>query len=129
MHTKGRFGVSRNTNELVGIADDALDDDILVRELKDLEKNAKDDEDADVKLPEMAQHFLVFIATTWVPEGKIQFLVARWGLKTITGAWLAINIEMVITSLAHYGFIVDTVAGDGASENRLSNKTHLSAVG
>ena len=110
MHTKGRFGVSRNTDELVGIADDALDNDILIRELKDLDKNADDNEDADVKLPEMAQHFLVFIATTWVPEGKIQFLVARWGLKSITGAWLARNIEMTIMSLAQYGLSIPSLA-------------------
>ena len=28
----------------------------------------------------------------------------------------------VITALAHYGFIVNTIASDGASENRAANK-------
>lgn len=122
MHTKGRFGVSRNTNELVAVAEDAFEDEVIVKELEMLNNNDSEDEDAEMELPGMAKHFLVFIATTWSSEGKIQFLVARYGWPTITANKLAREIEMIIFNLAFYGFIVDTIAGDGAGENRLTWK-------
>ena len=123
MQTKGRFGVSRNTNELVGVADDAFEEKVLLNELETVENNGGDDVEKEMKLPGIAKHFLVFIATTWSSKGKIQFLAARYGLPTITSARLARELEKVIMSLAFYGFIVDTVAGDGASENRTTWKT------
>ena len=123
MHTKGRFGVSRNTNELVGVADDAFKNDVILNELNELEKNGDTDNEAEMKLPGMAKHFLVFIATTWTPKGKIQFLVARYGLPTITSQTLLREIEAAIVTCALYGFIIDTISGDGASENRLTWKT------
>ena len=110
MHMKTRFGISRNTNRLVGMADDAFDEDVLLRELTALEKNTDAKENAEAKLPDMANHFLVMIATTWSTEGKIQFLVGRWGLKTIIGPWLVQCMEKVIMTLAFYGFIVNTIA-------------------
>ena len=50
-------------------------------------------------------------------KGKIQFLAARYGLPTINNK-IARQIEEIISTLAFYGFIVDTVAGEGAGENR-----------
>ena len=100
-----------------------FEDDVIVKELNMLNGNdTDDDEDAAMKLPGMAKHFLVFIATTWSCEGKIQFLVARYGWGTVTASRLTREIEMIICNLAFYGFIVDTFAGDGASENRLTFK-------
>ena len=68
MHTKGRFGVSRNTNELVAIADDALDEDVILNELEQLESIESEDEPAKMDLPRITKHFLVFIATTWTTK-------------------------------------------------------------
>ena len=127
MITKGRFGISRNTNELVGIADDAFEDSVVSNELKMLESNDDENVEKEMNLPGTAKHFLVLIATTWSSKGKIQFLAARYGLPSVTAARLARELEKVIVSLAFYGFIVDTVAGDGASENRSTWKT-LSTV-
>ena len=121
MHVKGRFGVSRNTNEIVGMQENALDEDVLRRELKRVEKNSIDaDSDADKKidLPGLAAHFVVFIATTWSCGRKIRFLAARFGRKSVTGIWVQKTIIKLLVSLAAYGFIGDTISGDGASENR-----------
>ena len=63
MHTKGRFEVNHHTNQLVGVANDAFDKNIIKDELKVLEKSG--DENEKMIIPEMAKHFLVFIATTW----------------------------------------------------------------
>ena len=40
MHVKGRVGVTRNTNEIVGMEENALDEDVLRRELKHVEQNS-----------------------------------------------------------------------------------------
>ena len=75
MHTRGRFGVSRSTNELVAVAEDAFEDDVIAKELNMLNGNdTDDDEDAAMKLPGMAKHFLVFIATTLL-KGKSNSLL------------------------------------------------------
>merc|ERR1712032_655526 len=79
------MGVSRNTNEIVGIAEDAFNENILMREIKDINESLESDEKT---LPDFALNFMVFIATTWHTTGKIQFLVARYGRKTLTGSWL-----------------------------------------
>ncbi|EJK64027.1 hypothetical protein THAOC_15281 [Thalassiosira oceanica] len=121
MHTKGRFGISRNTNELIAVADDAFEEDVIMTELNALDKAASsdgDDADMEKKLPVMSKHFLVFIFTTWSADTKIQFLVARYALPTIKSPFLTREIGKVIMSLVQYGFIVNTVTGDGASENR-----------
>ena len=47
---------------------------------------------------------------------------ARYDLSTIDSEWLAKTQLEVITGLAQYGFIVNTIASDGASENRSANK-------
>ena len=124
MHCKGRFGISRNTNELVAIEDRALEMDVILNECKTLDSNSGKGDDAEVILSSVAKNFLVFIATTWSAKGKkIQFLAARYGLKSITASFLIREVRNVIMSLAYYGFIVDTIAGDGASENRATFKS------
>ena len=113
--------MSRNTNEIVGLAEDALSEDVLLRELKQVETNtiAQDgDVDKETDLPGMAKHFVVWIATTWSSKRKIQFFVARHGRKSVTGMWLQKQIQKIIMALSFYGFITNTISGDGASENR-----------
>ena len=88
---------------------------------KNLNENDGEKE-AGIKLPGAAKNFLIFIATTWTVKGKIQFLVARHGKMTLTMAFLKREIRECILALAFYGFIVDTVAGDGAPENRSAFK-------
>ena len=123
MHVKQRLGVGRNTNEIVAIDTKAFDEDVIKNELDELVAGAKQDADDDdetkkKQLPDIAKHFLVFIATTWTTKGKIQFLVAREGKLSLKAHYLKRKIRECITALAFYGFIVDTIAGDGASENR-----------
>ena len=122
MHLEGRFGVSQ-TNQLVGVADDAFENDIIANELKVLDENDGQTEEEPVRLQTLAKHFLVMIATTWAPDRKIQFLVGHWSLKTITAAWLARTLLSVIATIAFYGFIVDQLGTNGAGENRFAFKT------
>ena len=75
------------------------------------------EKEAGIKLPGAAKNFLIFIATTWTVKGKIQFVVARHGKKALSKASLKREIHKCILALSFYVFIVDMVAGDGASEN------------
>ncbi|KAL7455841.1 hypothetical protein ACHAWC_008195 [Mediolabrus comicus] len=123
MVTKGRFAANYHTNHLVGAADDAFDEDIILKELKQLEESVLNDGGSNPPaLPELARNFLVFIFTTWAPENKQQILVARYGLKSITANFLKNTIRQTAIMLAKYGFIMDTVVGDGAQENRSAFK-------
>ena len=89
-----------------------------------LNSNSGKDEDAEVILTSVAKNFLVFIATMWSSKRKrIQFLAAQYGLKSITATFLIQEARNVIMSLAYYGFIDDTIAGNGASENRATFKS------
>ena len=124
MHCKGRFGASRNTGEIIAVANDAFEEGVIINELKTLnEADSSEADESKCELPVMAKHFLVFIATTWTAECKIQFLVARYGLAALNANFLIREIRKIIMSLALYGFVVDTITGDGASENRLTFKT------
>mmetsp|Transcript_19434 Transcript_19434/g.41004 ORF Transcript_19434/g.41004 Transcript_19434/m.41004 type:complete len:471 (+) Transcript_19434:601-2013(+) len=114
MHTKGGFEVNYHINQLVGVADNAFDKDVLKDELKMLEKN--DEEDSEIVIPEIAKHFLVFIATTWASEQKHQFLVAQYALKTINSSFLVREIRSNAILLILYGWVMDTIVGDGASK-------------
>ena len=67
-------------------------------------------------VPKMAKHFLVFVATTWEVDQKNELLVARCALGTIK------VIHQLAVLLIFYGFIVDTIVGDGESENRSAFK-------
>ena len=142
MSCKGRFVVNYHTNEIVGIASDCLRSTVILDELKELQKSDIDispeqlEEQAaevaadtnDPPMPEVAKHFLVFAATTWSPEAhdgrrsKHQFICARYGLKSIDSNFLVPTIRKIILHLSYCGFIVDTIVGDGASENRSTFK-------
>ena len=79
-------------------------------------------EEAEIKLSGAAKNFLVFIATSWTVKGKIQFGVARHGKMTLNKAFLKRERRECILALSFYGFIMDGVAGDGASENHAAFK-------
>ena len=79
---------------------------------------------------------MVFVATTWSPtsqtksnatgklkKSKIQFAVARYGLTSVKNTFLLDAIPKLIVFLSNCGFIVDTIVGDGAGENRSVFKT------
>ena len=76
-----------------------------------------------------SKHFLVFICTTWSPtsnkgkRSRHRFVCARYGLKSIDSLFLIPEIRKIILHLSYYGFIVITITGDGASENRSTFKT------
>lgn len=120
-----RFVVNYHTNEIVGIAEDAFSLNVIRDELQELQKASKTDEqllqetdDSSNSLPQQARHFLVFIATTWSEKLSQEFLVARYGKKSIESDFLVDAVRSIIVDLGLYGFIVDTITGDGASENR-----------
>ena len=65
MHTKGRFEVNHHTNELIGVVDDAFEENVIVSELNQLEETDSVEDETKMILPEITKHFLVFNATTW----------------------------------------------------------------
>lgn len=56
------------------------------------------------------------------PKSKHEFIVARYGLKSVDTEFLIPTIKELILALCHYGFIVNDIVGDGASENRSTFK-------
>ena len=137
MHMKGRM-VDNGQGEVVGIAHDAHKPGILEKELEELKAFDRTEEELqnesdnggknEVVLPTLAKHFQVFMATTWSPissggkRSKHEFIVARYGLKSVDSEFLIPTINEIILTLWHYGFIVNDIIGDGASENRSSFK-------
>ena len=74
----------------------------------------------------LAKYYLTFFFQTWDRNGvPVKFCAARYTLSTIDSEWLAKTQLEVITALAHYGFIVNTITSDGASANRAANKILL----
>jgi hypothetical protein len=73
MHMKGRM-VYNGQGEIVGIAHDAHCPKVLEKELEELKALDVSEEQLEngaaakeVKLPELAKHFQVFVASTWSP--------------------------------------------------------------
>lgn len=64
MYVQRHFRISRNTNRLAGMAEDALNEDVLVWDMVELEKDAAAKEDTVLKFPYSVTHVLVLIATT-----------------------------------------------------------------
>jgi hypothetical protein len=131
---KGRM-VDNGQGEIVGIAHDAHCPNVLEKELEELKALDRSEEELEdgaaskeVKLPELAKHFQVFVASTWSPttssgrRSKHEFIVARYGLKSVDTEFLIPTIKELILALYHYGFIVNDIVGDGASENRSTFK-------
>eukprot|EP00957_Ditylum_brightwellii_P108986 8313453-Ditylum_brightwellii.AAC.1 len=119
MICKGSFVVNFHTNEVVGIAHDCLKTDAIRKELEKVQKYDSNDDGSTEKepIPELAKHFIVFICTLWLPDCRQQFLCAWFGMKSINSAFLIPMLRKIILILSFYGFIVDTVVGDGAAEN------------
>ena len=53
----------------------------------------------------------------------MKFCAARYALSTIDSEWLAKTELKVITTLAQYGFIMNTISSDIASKNRAAKKS------
>ena len=133
MSCKGRFVVGHHNNEMIGVAKDAFDKDIILSEMQEqlamdqdgfetLEHYEKTKENS-AKKPDpvpLAKHFLVLIATTISASAKHKhtFLVARYGLKTIDADRVNEVLTKSFIAIAKDGWIAIQVAGDGASENR-----------
>lgn len=118
-----------HTGELMGCAHDAFDINIIREEwkavsLKAEQNGAKRQKTNKKKVgrPQLAKHFLLFYFTSWEAKSrKTQMCVARYGMESITSSWLANTIRKIIVTLEVYGFLVDSVVADGASENRGCN--------
>ena len=52
----------------------------------------------------------------------MRFPVARYGLAGVSPAFLVRTIPLIIVGLDDFGFIVVTLTGDGAGENRAAMK-------
>ena len=129
MKVREKLCFNPHTMELVGFVGGGIDNDVIKHEFKRLakqhaeaevveENNVKDDGDESLR-PDIAQHLLLFIFSTWDKERPvIKRAVARYavGAKS-TGSELACKIEKIICALYVRGFIVNMVASDGASEN------------
>ena len=134
MSCKGRLVVGYHNNEMVGVAKDAFNKDIILAELEERsamdedgdetpEHSKKCQEEAKEKkatIPSLAKHFLVVIATTISASAKHKhtFLVARYGLSSIDADYLDDVLGKSYIALAKDGWIAVQVTGDGASENR-----------
>ena len=128
----------QHTGELVGATQDAFELDIIYQEMlrmypddeslivppdddETVTNEEKNNVEAKSELPkDLVKKYLVFIFTTWdkSQKRKISFVCYRAGLKTITSEYLKRECTNIIIALSLYGFIVTTVTGDGASENR-----------
>ena len=103
------------TGEIIGYEQDAFELDIILQEIKRLQV-PNEEQDSE---PKLAQHYLVFIFSTWEKSGHHkQFVVARYAVKTITSRFLKREVRKIIHALFLYEFIVTAISGDGASENR-----------
>ena len=146
MVVKEKLEYNTHSMRIVGFADDAFDLDIIKKELANRIRdnnqeesreetdsgNESKNDDSRTAAPKvttqssvpLAKHFLVFMFTSWeLHTTRHQFVVARYAVKSLDAAYLCDKILAIISSLAKYGFIVDTITGDGASENRSVFKT------
>lgn len=127
MSIKGRLVYGHHNNELVGVAKDAFEKDVILSELEERRVLGDDTSEAqdpaasaEVTLPPLAKHFLAVIATTLSGSAKHKytFLAARYGLTSIDEQYLDGVLTKTYLALAQYGWVAVTVTGDGASENR-----------
>jgi hypothetical protein len=139
MYCKSKM-VDNGQGEIVGIAHDAFDVKAIKMELQELkaldrsEEELSEDGDssdsADKQTPKfnLTRQFQVFMATTWSPHDTSghsyiqEFVVARYGLKTVSSEFLIPTILDLVNILWMYGFITIDIVGDGASENRTTFK-------
>ena len=73
--------------------------------------------------PTVAKHILLLMLIRWDREGTpMKNVVARYSVEKSSGENLLITIRNIIRALASYGFIVNQIACDGATENVLAIK-------
>lgn len=75
-------------------------------------------DDGSATYPGMGKHYLVFYFTTWEKSNKMQFMAARYCLKSINSDILGPKVDEVLIALGVYGFIATSTGEDGAKENR-----------
>lgn len=113
----------------MGWSDNAFDRDVILDECERMiEGNSSDTGDKDEEL-KLGRHYLVFICQTWTSKGHVlRFTVARYCMDTITSKWLRVKIRQIIATLTMFGFWCNSLAFDGATENRsaMSQLLHLS---
>ena len=128
MATKAKATYDRHNMIIAGVASDFYDESGIDIELKKLVQKYEEDEvnPKRIKIDDLklAKHYITFFVQSWsfgnVPT---KFCVARYSVATVDSAWLLKVQEEIICELARYGFIVDSISSDGASENRTMNKT------
>ena len=124
-HICDKVRFNPHTNELVGFTHDAFDENVLLRDLRDLNC------EAEVKSPKSndfstkkAKQYILFMVSRWEQKDKpIKRVIARYAVGAgISSAFLLSEIPKIIVALFRYNLIVNNVTGDGASENRSAFK-------
>ena len=118
MSIKNKVKYDPNSHELVGFAEGALKEDVLLRESDALDVSGYN------KRPVLSQQFMVFIFTSWdVDTTEIKSVVARYSTGSgIKAEFLVPRIREIVTCLYVYGLVVNNICGDGATENRSTFK-------
>ena len=84
-------------------------------------ENNEDNEENDQSLkPVHAKQYLVFMISNWEPHAPpIKYVIARYACSDgISSNFLITEISKIICGLSRFGWIVNNITGDGASENR-----------
>ena len=111
-----------NTMRIVGYADDAFDLNVIMSEFKNRMIDLDESNNSPKNAP-MAKHFLVFIFTSWEKNMKRhQMVAARYGVLFLDESYIMDKLLACTVALSKFGWIVDSVGGDGASENRSALK-------
>lgn len=100
-----------HTNQLVGFDENVIHSAFSALN-NECEDNASD-------RPELSKEFLVFIMQTWDNNKRaVKHVVARYGVSNkIRADYLVGKMNEVIVATYTFGFIVNNITGDGASEN------------
>ena len=118
MSVKEKLTHNPHTMELVGGSSGFFSKDIIQTEF-----DAMTDEDSILK-PELAEEYIIFCIQSWDHRGeKVKQVVARFAVgKDMKADYLIHKIHEVIKGVYAFGFIVNNVTGDGATQNRSSFK-------
>ena len=124
-HICDKVRFNPHTNELVGFTHDAFDENVLLRDLPDL------DCETEVKSPKSndfstkkAKQYILFMVSRWEQKDKpIKRVITRYAVGAgISSAFLLSEIPRIIVALFRYNLIVNNKTGDRASENRSAFK-------
>ena len=128
-HTiRDKLQFSFGSGNLTGYAADAFNLDAIVEQFKKMsDKDLDDDKKTSTldKVP-LGKHYMVFYFTTY--SGKQRpfcFMAARYCLASLSARWIVMEMQHIIATLATFGFVVNTLGCDGASENRSALKQQL----